>query len=39
MNYIRYQKSVQKIEFYGIDYPQTKFEAIISKDMGGDRFK
>ena len=39
MNYVRYQKSVWRIEFYSIDYPPTKFEAIISKGVGGDRFQ
>ena len=39
MNYIRYQKPVQKIEFFSIDYPQTKFEAIISKDVERDKFQ
>ena len=39
MNYVRYQKSVCKFEFYSIDYPQTKSEDIISKYVGGDRFQ
>ena len=40
MNYVRYQKSVQKIKFYSTDYtPQTKFEAIIPKNVGGDGFQ
>ena len=39
VNYVRYQKSVWKIEFSNIDYPQIKFEEIISKDVGGDRFE
>ena len=39
MNYVDYQKSVGKIEFYSMNIPLTKFETIVSKNAGGDKFE
>ena len=39
MNYVRYQNLSRKLNSTALIIPQTKFEAIISKDVGGNRFQ
>ena len=39
VNNVRYQNPSRRLNSTALIIPQTKFEAIISRDVGGDRFQ